>query len=315
MKQNNLPLHFIEKINKMLSQNDFNACIEAFKVKKRKPAFRINFLKANENDVLIDLEENALKHKKIAFLKWGFILENWDEKSLQKTKSYKNWWIYLQNISSQIPVSFFSDWEKLDILDACASPWWKTSQLSQDFPTSNITALDLTQVRIDKLVYNINHLWCKNVDIIKKNIVDYSASTDKKFDRILLDVPCSWEGRFNENREKSFAHYSQSFVRKVYKKQLEIAKSAIPLLKEDWELIYSTCSMSFEENEWIVHAILSNFKELEIEEIFLNTENQRPALKSFDKKIFNKNTVKALRFLPNETFQWFFVAKFKKKTI
>lgn len=315
MEKNNLPASFIEKIREILSEDDFKSCMEAFKIQKRNPIFRVNLIKANKDTVIKDLEKNNIKIVEKPWLEEGFIVIDSDEKWLQKTDSYKKWWIYLQNISSQIPVLFFSEWENLEILDACASPWWKTSQLSQKFPTSNITALDLTTVRIDKLKYNMELLWCKNVDIIKKNVVDYSIESTKRFDRILLDVPCSWEWRFNENREKSYAHYSPLFVKKSYKKQFEIAKNSLKLLKQWWEMIYSTCSLWYEENEAVVHAILSNFKDMEIVEINCDFDNSRSAiLKAWD-KVFNKNTSKAIRFLPNNDFQWFFVAKFKKKTI
>jgi 16S rRNA C967 or C1407 C5-methylase (RsmB/RsmF family) len=128
----------------------------------------------------------------------------------------------------------------------------------------------------------------------------------------LADLPCSAEWRINLNNEKTYSFWSEKNIKANYYLQREILKSCVPLLKEDWILVYSTCTIAPEENEAIVHFLLSNFPELKIEEISLNSEFTRPGIKAFGKQVYRKDVEKTLRCIPNTTSEWFFIAKFRK---
>ena len=120
------------------------------------------------------------------------------------------------------------------------------------------------------------------------------------FDKVLLDTPCSGEGRFSANNVQSYRGWSLKTVNELTKIQKKLFKSAYNALKTKGTMVYSTCTLNKEENENIVQWALENFE-----------------LKLIDTKIEIKDSIpviqeKALKILPSKDMEGFFVAKFKK---
>lgn len=309
--------NFLEKLEKIYDKNDFEICKKWFEIEKRKTCFRINILKSSEKEIFEILEKNNLKAKKINFLKNAYILENWKEKDLWDLDIFKDGKIYLQSLSSQIPVDFFdlkNNEKNLKILDITASPGWKTSQIQALLENNwEIFAIDNNAIRIEKLKFTLERQGTKNVKIFKNDARKIKFE-ENFFDKIIADLPCSAEWKFLKNKEKSFGYWKEEIVSKNAKLQKEILKNIVPSLKSGWELIYSTCTISPEENEDICHFLLCNFPELEIEKIDFDYENARNWLANFWKKIFKKEIASSVkRILPSLESEWFFIAKFRKK--
>lgn len=310
--------NFLEKLEKIYSGENLEKCKKWFEIEKRKTCFRINILKSNEKEIFEILEKNNLKAKKITFLKNAYILENGKEKDLWDLDIFKNGKIYLQSLSSQIPVDFLNLEENDKVLDITAAPGWKTSQVQALLKNSwNILAVDNNQIRIDKLNFTLKRQWIKNVEVLKMDatkILENNPRFVEYFDKIIADLPCSAEWKILFWKEKSFWFWKDEIVSKNAKLQKNILKNIVPMLKENWELIYSTCTISPEENEDIVHFLLCNFKELELEKIDFNYENSTSWIANFWKKSFKKEIKDSVkRILPSEESEWFFIAKFIKK--
>lgn len=325
--QNKLDNRFFERLNEIYSKDDIKIILNWYKTLKRKPSFRINLIKSNENEVINELKLNWLELRKIDFIENCYVLEKWSEKDLWDLEIFKNWKIYLQQITSQIPVNFLDlkDWSK--VLDVTAAPWSKTSQIASILNnTWNIIAIDNNQIRVDKLNFTLKRQWVKNTKVFKtdaRNIQIILWEIEEKnwyskddiynqFDSILFDAPCSAEWRFNFNIEKTYAYWKEDIIKQNYKLQKQILEKIIPLLKVWWTLVYSTCTLAPEENEAIVHLILSNYKDLEIQNIDLNYKYIRDWIKKFGTQIFNNNVTNSKRILPSEETEGFFIAKFKK---
>lgn len=309
--------NFLEKLEKIYDKNDFEICKKWFEIEKRKTCFRINILKSSEKEIFEILEKNNLKAKKINFLKNAYILENWKEKDLWDLDIFKDGKIYLQSLSSQIPVDFFdlkNNEKNLKILDITASPGWKTSQIQALLENNwEIFAIDNNAIRIEKLKFTLERQGTKNVKIFKDDARKIKFE-ENFFDKIIADLPCSAEWKFLKNKEKSFGYWKEEIVSKNAKLQKEILKNIVPSLRFGWELIYSTCTISPEENEDICHFLLCNFPELEIEKLDFDYENARNWLANFWKKIFKKEIASSVkRILPSLESEWFFIAKFRKK--
>lgn len=313
---NNLPKEFREKLEKIYSPKDVLICKKWFSTEKRKTVFRINTLKTKTEEVLKILEDNNLKVLKIDFLENAYILENWLEKDLWDLDIFEKWYIYLQSIASQIPVNIIDIRNNEKILDITAAPWWKTTQIAEKMGnTWEIIANDNNAIRIEKLNFTIKRQWATNVKIIKndaRNIKENNPRYVEYFNKIIADLPCSAEWKFNTSREKSYWYWNQQIVQKNYKLQKNIIKNLSDLLKVWWELIYSTCTISPEENEGMVHMILCNYPELQIQDINLDYKNVRPWITKFEGNFYKKEVIKAVRILPSEESEWFFIAKFKK---
>lgn len=311
MELNNL---FWQRLEKIYSKIDTETIKKWFKAKKRKVSFRINKIKTDWKDVLKVLTEKWLSFKKIDYLDNAYILDSWTEKDLWDLSIFKDGKIYLQSIASQIPVNFLDLKPNEVVLDVTSAPWSKTSQIASILGnTWEIVANDNNQIRIDKLKFTLERQWVKNTKVIKHDASKLSLIyKENSFDKILADLPCSAEGRINLNNEKTYSFWNEANIKRNYIVQKEILKDIVMLLKVGWILVYSTCTIAPEENEAIVHFLLSNFKCLEIVPINLDYKNIRKWISKFWDTVYNKKVDNSLRCLPSEDTEWFFVAKFKK---
>jgi len=321
--KNKLPKELIERLEEIYSKDELKTIEEWFNCNHRKTSFRINTLKSNTKDVLKALKEASLEVEKVKFLKNWYILLNWEEKDLWELDIYKKWHIYMQSISSQLPVDLLDIEDFNKILDITAAPGWKTSQASALLKnTWEIIANDNNQIRIDKLNFTLNKQGCKNVKVIKtdarliaeKNIdEDWESKLYKNyFNHIIADLPCSAEWKINLNKEKTYWFWNLWVVKRNFKLQKDILKSILPMLRVGWTLMYSTCTLAPEENEAVVHMLLSLYPELELQDINIDYKNTKKWLKWFWKHVYRKDVQKSIRILPSEETEWFFVAKFKK---
>lgn len=313
-KLEKLPKEFTQKLPKFLSENEIKTLIKGYSTKKRNPSFRINWLKWKRDAVIQEFIDNGIRIKEIVYLKEAFeVLNAWEDR-IEKLECYKSWKIYLQSPASQIPALILNpkEWEK--ILDLTAAPWGKTTQMADLMNNKwNIIANEINQKRAERLQKNIKKQGVRNVTYTSFDATKISKEfKEETFDKILIDAPCSWEGRFNLNKGESYSHWSENFVKKLYNVQKYMIKESVPLLKNGGEIVYSTCTLSPEENEAIVHLVLSNFKNLEISEIEMKIPDSIDWNYKYGEKVFRKDVLKAKKLIPSEKNEWFFVAKFKK---
>lgn len=309
-----LPQQLQERIKKIYTEKELEILESWFNKEKRKVTFRVNKIKSNKEEIIKTLTDLWLEIKEIPYLDDAFSLENWIERDLWNTDIYKEWRIYIQWISSQIPVLLLDLKNDSKVLDVSAAPWSKTTQIASIMWNEwEIIANELNTIRAEKLKHNISLQWANNVQIIKFDARKLGENLEaESFDAILADLPCSSEWRINLNNEKTYKNWDLKYIKKNYFLQKDILKSIIPLLKKDWVLVYSTCTIAPEENEAIVHFVLSNFHELQIQEINLWMDFIKNWINSFEKQVFRKYVNKSIRCIPNTETEWFFIAKFKK---
>ena len=132
-------------------------------------------------------------------------------------------------------------------------------------------------IRIDKLNFTLKRQGVTNTNVIKsdvRNIVKHLGETEiGNFTHILADLPCSSEWRINLNNEKSYIFWDELINKRSYRLQKQILQTVVPLLKAWWDFMYSTCTLSPEENEAVVHFMLSNYPDLELVDIATQYES------------------------------------------
>ena len=149
-------------------------------------------------------------------------------------------------------------------------------------------------------MYNINKQGA-NVYCINKNSLELDDFL--KFDKILLDAPCTGTGTINHktNFEK---HLTKSLLEKTIKTQEKLLNKAIKLLKKDGELIYSTCSILKKENDEMIQKILSQNSNIHLEKIDIIEKENINIVKGINDK--------TITILPDENFEGFYIAKLVK---
>ena len=212
------------------------------------------------------------------------------------------WWI--QDYSSQIPVSLLEIQNNDDVLDLCAAPGGKTAQLIS--LGAKVTSIDNNKKWLFRLEQNLKRLNYKAI-IENKDIRNFS--TKKTWPKIILDAPCSSTGTFRKNPEIMYQKKESDIV-SLSKLQSDLLDSAWDLLKEDGTLIYCTCSLEKEEGENQIENFIKRKKNSLLDEI--NTSE-------IDKKLNVSNHNKWLRIFPNSLNyeggnDGFFIARIKKIT-
>ena len=314
---------FLEKLGQIYSKEELEIIEEWFK-NPNPTVFRVNTLK-NDFDALQNLKDYGFEFEKIDFLENAYkITKTWKLK-LSDLKAFKKWYIYLQWITSQIPVELIDlpeDLEALKVLDLTAAPWGKTTQMSAKMNNNwTIIANEQNAIRLEKLSYTVDKQDAKNVEIIKFDANNLKNNFENDFfDIVIADLPCSAEWRINLEKEKSYKYLEKPGINKRnYRLQQEILKNNIPLLKSWGQLIYSTCTLDPIENEGIVNDLLFRFPELEIQDIseYFSREWLKEISKSwilrYKKQVYKPEVSKSFRILPSKNTEWFFVAKFIKK--
>ncbi len=268
---------------------------------RRMTTFRINTIKANEEEVLLELNKFGFIVKPVTWYKNAFIIMNQPEKNIRELEIYQNGLIYLQSLSSMIPVIALDPKEKEDILDMTAAPGSKTTQIAME--TKNkafITACEKNNIRQQRLKYNLEKqgVTCCTVLNMDAREIDESFS----FHKILLDAPCSGSGTINENIENPNQIISKEQMAKITSIQLALLRKALKILKPGGTLVYSTCSILKEENEQILKTV---WKEFSIEIIPLEIKNN-------DFTLLPTDIPGTLCICPDKFYEGFFIALLKK---
>lgn len=219
-------------------------------------------------------------------------------------------YFYVQEAASMIPPLALNPEPGEVVLDMCAAPGSKTTQIAAMMQNKGVLiANDISGDRIKALGLNLNRAGVSNA------IITHSAGRSFQqagFDRILVDAPCSATGTVRRNF-KVLQQYSYGMVRRLASMQRGLIGNAYSLLKPGGVLVYSTCSMEPEENEGVVDYLLKKEESAKIEEFELKIRRAEPIL-NFDGFEYGAGIRDCLRIWPqdNDT-EGFFVARIIKK--
>jgi len=205
------------------------------------------------------------------------------------------------------------------ILDLTAAPGSKTLQLAAELArqadpsASTLAAVEFVRGRFFKLRANLKAQGAEWVETYHTNGENVWRHRPNHFDRVLLDAPCSSEGRFHLSDPESWAYWSPRKVKEMARKQQRLLYSAVHATKPGGSIVYSTCSFAPEENERILAKALKTFGDgLQLEPLGIELPSMVPPLTEWRGKTFPEAMQHARRILPNDQHQGFFVARLRK---
>lgn len=276
--------------------------------KDRYTTLRVNTLKYNIQSLMKDFKEKNIKFERILWYNDALIIKNANEKQIQRLDIYEKGYIYLQSLSSMVPPIVLNPRPGEKVLDLTAAPGSKTTEIAALMNNEGyILANELDKIRCERLRYNIEKQGAKIIEVINERGEKIGDKYAETFDKVLLDTPCSGEGRFIVGSLATYRDWSYKRVKELSKLQKKLIESAYKALKPKGILVYSTCTLNEEENEYILDWALKNF-DLKLIDIDLNIKN---AQKGFNQNE-NDTLDKSIRILPSKDTEGFFVAKFKK---
>lgn len=268
MKPRNIPELkplFLERMQKLLlDKKDFREYLDILKVDPVR-SIRCNTLKISPSELKKRLEEKNWKIKQ-PWKKFPEVMIVENELSpgeLGRSLEHLLGYYYIQELASMLPILVLNPMEGESFLDLCAAPGSKTTQVSAMMKNSgSIIANEVNMGRLRILASNLERCGASNVIITKKDGVALCDRLKKynnyKFDKILVDAPCSGEGTLRSSY-KTYGMWNIKTIKSLPKIQFGLFKSAFEVLKVGGEIVYSTCTHAPEENEGVVNRILKEF--------------------------------------------------------
>jgi NOL1/NOP2/sun family putative RNA methylase len=262
----------------------------------------------HRQDLVLRLLGLGLHLEKISFLPQGYWVCGNSKVSAGATAEYLLGLYSVQEAAAQIPVTLFSDLKGKRVLDASAAPGGKTVQLADAMDnTGSIVALDISKPRLTALTNHLERCHVQNTVVYQLDARN-SPKLGLKFDRILIDAPCS--GNFASD-PRWFQNRTLTDVERNARVQREMLMKAVECLTDNGEIVYSTCSLEPEENElnidWAIHRL-----NLQIAEI--NCCPGTPGVTSVFGKQLDPSLTRCRRFWPDPT-QGFFVCKLVRRSL
>jgi len=223
---------------------------------------------------------------------------------------------YVQELASMLPIIALKPKPDETILDLCAAPGSKTTQIAAEMKNIGlIIANEIHLGRIKILASNLERCGVTNTIITRKEgrvLCSKLKQKDFKFDKILLDTPCSGEGTLRST-PATYLMWNPKTIKRLSRLQKQLFEAAFEILKVGGEIIYSTCTHAPEENEGVIDYALERFKnQINIEQIKLPIKC-RSGISKWQDKEYNKKVKQACRIYPQDNnTEGFFITKFKK---
>jgi 16S rRNA (cytosine967-C5)-methyltransferase len=185
-------------------------------------------------------------------------------KPVTQTDLYLQHAIYLQSLSSGLVSHVLNPQPSAIVVDLCAAPGSKTAHLAQLMKNhGNIIAFDNILFRVQELRRNITRLGVRNTHILLANSFDPPLRKEFHADYVLIDPPCSNTGVIQTRPEVKW-HITPDLIRRIRRVQLTLLKQGTQLVAPDGYAVYSTCSITLEENEKLIRKFLASNPDFEL---------------------------------------------------
>ncbi|MFA5746064.1 MAG: RsmB/NOP family class I SAM-dependent RNA methyltransferase [archaeon] len=302
-----LPKEFMDKYKSILGEEESEKFFESCKTRLTKSLI-MNTLKGEDTSFF---REQGIEIEQTKFLEKAYFIKS-EVSGLGNTIEQNIGLFQMQEISSMLPAFVLNPRETDVILDLTAAPGNKTGILAQIMNNKGlIIANDVDKDRLKTLKFTLKRLGVTNTVITCQDGCKFDLGL--RFDKILLDAPCSCEGMVRKKAD-SLKGWSTRDVSGKAELQKKLIEKSFSLLKIGGTLVYSTCTLSPEENEEVVDYLLKKNTNAKIEEISIPGLVHDKGIIEFNKKKLNPEIKKAIRIWPHKSdIEGFFICKIKKE--
>jgi len=303
--------NFKERYSKL---TDWDVFVD-YSLRYLRRSIRINTLKTN-----VDMIKDSLKDRwnlmQVPWYREGFWIDHKGKgkeyrRDIGNIPEHSLGMFFIQEAASMIPPLVLGPRPGEKILDLCASPGAKTTQIAAMMQNKGVlVANDYRIDRIKAMGLNIQRMGITNCI---QTMMEGRFFRDMEFDRILVDAPCSGTGTIRKSL-KTIRIWNPNMVRRIAGTQRQLMDTAFNILKPGGTMVYSTCTLEPEENEGNVSWFLDKHGDTELQDIRLNGLKRSEPVLEFEGKTYKKEVKKCLRIWPqdNDT-EGFFVAKIKMR--
>ncbi|GAB2660907.1 16S rRNA (cytosine(1407)-C(5))-methyltransferase RsmF [Vibrio panuliri] len=275
-----IPEAFLTEMEKILpstlNMEDFIAACQ----RPLRKSIRVNTLKISIDDFLLRAADKNWQLEPVPWCDEGFWIEA-DESvvPLGNTAEHMGGLFYIQEASSMMPVSalFQADDSYTSVLDMAAAPGSKTTQIAARMDNQGVlVANEFSSSRVKVLHANIERCGVRNAALSNYDGRVFGGWLPEQFEAVLIDAPCSGEGTVRKDAD-AMKNWSKESVISIAETQKDLIESAFHALKPGGVMVYSTCTLSREENQEVCHHLKAKFGELvefeSLKSLFPQAEN------------------------------------------
>ena len=252
-----IPENFKIKMKELLG-DELDSFLDCYN-EKHNAGLRVNTLKLSPERFR---EISPVEITPVPWIKNGFYYDENDRAS--KHPYYYAGLYYIQEPSAMTPASLLPVKPGDRVLDLCAAPGGKTTELGAKLKGRGVLVCnDISNSRAKALLKNVELFGIRNAIVISESPAKLEGSFKEYFDKILVDAPCSGEGMFRKSHAiiKNWEQYGTGYYAKL---QRQILPNAVNMLRPGGYMIYSTCTFSTEEDEGTLKWLLEEFPEMEV---------------------------------------------------
>lgn len=259
-----LPEEFLSEIESILPQglnmDDFVAACQ----RPLRKSIRVNTLKITVEEFLERAKSKGWQLEAVPWCEEGFWIEaDESEVPLGNTAEHMSGLFYIQEASSMMPVSaLFKQSEEFEsVLDMAAAPGSKTTQIAACMENNGVlVANEFSSSRVKVLHANIERCGVRNAALSNFDGRVFGGWLPEQFDAVLIDAPCSGEGTVRKDAD-AMKNWTKESVISISDTQKDLIESAFHALKPGGVMVYSTCTLSIEENQQVCHHLKEVFDE------------------------------------------------------
>lgn len=256
-----LPEAFLQRMQEQLGE-EYPAFLKSYDL-PRHQALRLNTLKKTESGESMEKALAALFHvEKVPWAENGFYYDGATQPG--KHPYHEAGLYYVQEPSAMAPVGFLDVKPGDRVLDLCAAPGGKSTQIGALLQGGGLlVSNEIHPSRAKILSENVERMGLANACVTNETPERLAEAFPEYFDKILVDAPCSGEGMFRKN-EIALTEWSPENVLLCGERQDAILDQAAGMLRPGGRLVYSTCTFAEWENEGTIQRFLGRHPEFRL---------------------------------------------------
>ena len=300
-----LPEAFVTRLKQMIGEDNAAAAIATMAAPKRAAYWR--------NPLLGGEAEVPIESRRVAGFDDLFSVAPEQRTALTHAAVAESGQVYLQNPASVYAARALDARPGEEILDLCAAPGGKTLVLAAAMDNrGRLAAVEPVKGRFHRLRANLERCGVNIAATYLKDGRQVGRATPGRFDRVLIDAPCSSEGRFKVGEASSFAQWSQRKIKECARKQKGLLRSGFAALKPGGVLVYCTCTFAPEENERVVDSLLAAEPGADVTALPDPPCSWLPGLEEWQGRPLDQRLRGARRLLPDALWDAFFVCRIRR---
>ena len=255
-----LPQSFTERMQGLLG-SEYEEFLASFEHEKYQ-ALRLNPLKRDDMSVITEKVKQTFQLQPVPWAENGYYYTKEDQPG--KHPWHEAGLYYIQEPSAMAPVTLLSPRPGERILDLCAAPGGKSTQIASAMEGEGLLVTnEIHPARAKILSENVERMGIRNACVLNETPEHLADIFEEYFDRILVDAPCSGEGMFrrDKNAVRSWERFGPASCEVM---QREILASAHRMLVPGGHIVYSTCTFGISENEDMIDWFLENYPEYDV---------------------------------------------------